>query len=139
MAEYIFDNPETLCRELTETFSNGKTAAVCMISIPKSAIDNRLSVFPRAWGSYANKFNLSKKSNFTMKTSGTKRGPEEENVLLNLKVMWDHARKLNKNFSRAQFWEDHGKQAPGVTMDAFATFCSRENKKAGNTKQRKRV
>lgn len=134
MSEYLFDNPKTLCRELTESFSTGGVEGVCLISIPKAAIDAKLSVFPKPWGTYSEKLNLSKKVHSKNPKSGIKRSAEEEKILLTLKEEWERCSKDNRNLTRAQFWEAYGDRAPEVTLGAFITFCHRVNSLKGHEK-----
>lgn len=126
MAEYIYDNPKTMCREIMETFSNGVAKPQLMLSVPKAAVDLKLSIYGKPWGNYPSMFNMSLKKKDGVAKQGVKRSDEEVAVLKALFKEWEENRKQEVPLSRVQFWNKNQSRTPRTSLTSFLAFCTKE-------------
>lgn len=126
MAEVIFDNPTTLCREIYESFSNNHIASQLMFSTPKAAVETRLSVFFRPWGSYEVPQPMGGARRHKKNPNcGIRRDEKEFEALYKLFEKWD-AIPRGSATTFVAFWENEPNKPDGITLSAFKNFCYRQ-------------
>lgn len=129
MADMIFDNPKTMCREVLDNV-NSVQAATIALSIPRAAIELKLTPFFMPWGTYAEPAKWGSRiitpGQFVPR-SGVPVPAEIKAVLKELMQLWD-ATPFGPEHTMVKFWEVHGHRAPNFNSRMFASFCARERR-----------
>ena len=127
MSDLIYDNPETMCREV-HVIHNALEAGSLLLSIPKAAIDLRMSPMFMPWGTYATRSRwgcagMTKPHKFNPRC-GIRRNPEELAKLQAVVNEWMIVDR--KTIKMKAFWEARAHDFPEISFSAFKSFLHNE-------------
>lgn len=138
--EMILDNEETGCREVH--IERVLTSAAPALSIPKIAIEMRLTPMYAPWGTYAKPTGWGQHNGARVKKnrSGVKRSAEETALLTQIFDLWEAIPakgRGNNRMSLAQFIATLQQQLPpDISQASIAMFFVQERKRRHNRSKR---